>query len=389
MSTKSAAHESDSGTAGWAQALLVLDAKANVPNPLEQPSSAATIDTATPIEFERLQRGGVDAVVLAANVVRGPRTATGVSADRAVIEAKLAAIKDIARRKADRAAIALTAEDVRRNAASGKTAIILALTGAHALGGEITALEKLHADGVRVLGLVHTGNNAFVDSSRPYANEPTNEHGGLSALGRRAVEEANRLGLLIDVSQFTPAGVIQTVKQSRAPVVASHSAIRALVDNPRNLTDEELTAIASTGGAVGIVAFSLYLRNPTQAESEARQQVTERYGGLRNGYEGLSPEARQAYYRELAAVTSRATLDDYMAAIDYVVDLLGIDHVALSSDFNQGGGIDGWSDGSEAPNVTAALRRRGYSQSEVRKLWAENFLRVLHDAQALASSGPS
>lgn len=100
----------------------------------------------------------------------------------------------------------------------------------------------------------------------------------------------------------------------------------------------------------------------------------------------MSPEARQAYYRELAAVTSRATLDDYMEAIDYAVDLVGIEHVALSSDFNQGGGVQGWSDGSEAPNVTAALRGRGYSEAEVRKLWAENFLRVLHDAQALAGA---
>jgi membrane dipeptidase len=371
-------------SAGPTPTLLVLDAKANVPNPLEQTSHGASIDTATPIEFERLQRGGVGAVVLAANVVRGPRTPAGMAADRAVIEAKLTAIKDIARLKPERAAIALTAEDVRQLAASGRTAIMLALTGAHALGGEVAALEKLYRDGVRVLGLVHTGNNAFVDSSRPYANEPANEHGGLSAVGREAVEQANRLGMLIDVSQFTPAAVLQTVKQSRAPVVASHSAIRALVDHPRNLTDEELTAIADAGGVIGIVAFSLYLRNLTEAESNARQRVTERYGGLRNGYEGLSPEARVAYYRELMAVTSRATLDDYMTAIDYAVDLVGIDHVALSSDFNQGGGIDGWSDGSEASNVTAALRASGYSESEIGKLWSDNFLRVLRDAQAVA-----
>lgn len=367
--------------------LLVLDAKANVPNPLEQTSHGASIDTATAIDFERLQRGGVGAVVLAANVVRGPRTAAGMAADRTVIEAKLTAIKDIARLKPERAAIALTADDVRRVAASGRTAIMLALTGAHALGGEVAALEKLYLDGVRVLGLVHTGNNAFVDSSRPYANEPANEHGGLSALGRQAVAEANRLGMLIDVSQFTPAAVLQTVKQSSAPVVASHSGIRALVDHPRNLTDEELAAIADAGGVVGIVAFSLYLRNLTEAESNARQRVTERYGGLRNGYEGLSPEARVAYYRELTAVTSRATLDDYMTAIDYAVDSVGIDHVALSSDFNQGGGIDGWSDGSEASNVTAALRGRGYSESEIGRLWSDNFLRVLQDAQVLAGSG--
>ncbi len=383
-----AAHESIGHTPTAERSLLVLDAKANVPNPLEQAISGNTIDTGTPIEFARLRKGGVGAVVLAANVVRGPRTAAGVAADRAVITAKLAAIKDIARRKPDGATIALTVDDVRGIAASGRTAIVLALTGAHALGGDIAALAKLHREGVRVLGLVHTGNNAFVDSSRPYANEPANEHGGLSALGFLAVEEANRLGLLIDVSQFTPAAVMQTVKQSRSPVVASHSAIRALVDNPRNLTDEELTAIAGSGGVIGIVAFSLYLRNITQAELEARQQVTDRYGGLRNGYEGLSPEARQAYYRELAAVTSRATLDDYMAAIDYAVDLVGIDHIALSSDFNQGGGIDGWSDGSETPNVTAALRGRGYSEDEIRKLWADNFLRALQQAQALAASGP-
>lgn len=373
-------------SAGPTPTHLVLDAKANVPNPLELTSHGASIDTGTPIDFERLQRGGVGAVVLAANVVRGPRTAAGIAADRTVIEAKLTAIKDIARLKPQSAAIALTADDVQRVAASGRTAIILSLTGAHALGGDVAAIQKLYRDGVRVLGLVHTGNNAFVDSSRPYANEPANEHGGLSALGRQAVDEANRLGMLIDVSQFTPAAVLQTVKQSSAPVVASHSAIRALVDHPRNLTDEELTAIADAGGVIGIVAFSLYLRNLSEAESDARQRVTERYGGLRNGYEGLSPEARVAYYRELTAVTSRATLDDYMTAIEYAVDLVGIDHVALSSDFNQGGGIDGWSDGSQASSVTAALRGRGYSESEIGKLWSDNFLRVLRDAQALAGT---
>ena len=365
---------------------LVLDAHANVPNPLEQATRETTIDAGTPIELERLRRGGVGAVVLAANVVRGPRTPMGIAADRTIVEAKLAAIKDISRCNPQKAAIALSADDVERIAAGGRTALILALIGAHTLGVDISAIRRLHHEGLRVFGMVHTGNNAFVDSSRPYGNEPANEHGGLSDLGRQAVAEANRVGLLLDVSQFSTAAVLQTVKLSRAPVVASHSAVRALVDNPRNLTNEELAVIADAGGVVGIVAFSLYLKNLTPAELEARRQITDRYGGMRNGYEGLSIESRQAYYRELAAVTSRATLDDYIKVIDYAVDRIGIDHVALSSDFNQGGGIDGWADGSQAPNVTVALLKRGYTASEVHKLWGANFLRVLRAAQAMASA---
>jgi membrane dipeptidase len=363
---------------------LMLDAKANVPNPLEVPRTSSTIDKGTPVDLERLLKGQVRAIVLAANVVRGPRTPAGIAADRRGIEAKLTAIEEMALSHADKAALAMTPDDVRRIAASGRTAIILALTGAHALGEDIAGVEALHRRGVRVLGLVHTGNNAFVDSSRPYGNESADEHGGLSTLGQRAISEANRLGMLIDVSQYSTAAVFQATELSKAPVVASHSAVRALVDHPRNLLDQEIRAIAKTGGVVGIVAFSLYLRNLTQEEMTAREEITQRYGGLRNGYEGLSIDSRQAYYRELVSVTRRANLNDYLNAVDYVVNLVGIDHVALSSDFNQGGGIEGWSDASEAPNVTAALVKRGYTPAQICKLWGENFLRAWGEAQALA-----
>ena len=365
--------------------MLMLDAKANVPNPLEQTANGQTIDAGTLVDLERLKRGGVGAIVLTANVVRGPRTPAGVAADLQVIEAKLQAIKDIGKVKSARAQLAYSADDVERIAAAGRIAIIIGLTGAHALGTDPGAIDRVYRQGVRMLGLVHMGNNGFVDSSRPYANEPANEHGGLSPPGRLAVGEANRLGLLLDVSQFSTDAVMQTLSISRAPVIASHSAVRALVDNPRNLTDTEITAIAKAGGVIGIVAFSLYLRNPTQAELTARQEITERYGGMRNGYEGISVESRQAYYRELTAVTRRATLEDYLRAIDHVVNLAGIDHVALSSDFNQGGGIEGWSDGSEAPNLIAALRAHGYSESDVERICGGNFLHVWRTAQDMAS----
>ena len=365
--------------------MLILDAKANVPNPLEVTANGQTIDAGTPVDLERLGQGGVGAIVLTANVVRGPRTPAGVAVDLQVIEAKLQAIKEVASVRSAQAQLAYSADDVERIAAAGRIAIIMGLTGAHALGTDPRAIERVYREGVRMLGLVHMGNNDFVDSSRPYANEPANEHGGLSPLGRLAIGAANRLGLLIDVSQFSTDAVLQTLSISRAPVVASHSGVRALVDHPRNLTDIEITAIAKSGGVIGVVAFSLYLRNPTQAELAARQEITERYGGMRSGYEGVSVESRQAYYRELAAVTSRATLEDYMRAIDHVVGLVGVDHVALSSDFNQGGGIEGWSDGSEAPNLITALRARGYSESDVQRVCGGNFLRVWRTAQSMAS----
>lgn len=360
--------------------LFIIDGHADVPNPLVV-DTQGTIDEGTAIDVDLLRAGKVAAVILAANVVPGEGGA-GVASDLAIIDAKIGAIKQICATKPDKVALALSSDELVRIAGEGKTAIMIELLGTHALGTDLAAIERFYRDGVRVLGLAHLGNNAFADSSRPLFSQRSNQHGGLSPLGQAAVAQANDLGLLLDVSHLSSDALFQVLKASRVPVIASHSGVRALVDNPRNLSDEELTAIAQAGGVVGMVAFGPYLRNLSPDEVRARETITQAYGGLKEGYTGLTTEQRNAYYREILAVTQPATLEDLIRAVDHAVRLIGIDHVSLASDFNQGGGIEGWARADQAPQVSVALREHGYSEADIAKLWGANVLRVLRAAEA-------
>lgn len=364
--------------------VFIIDGHADVPNPLTA-TTLGTIDEGTAVDVDLLRAGGVAAVVLAANVVPGEGSAVEVS-DLAIIDAKIGAIKQMCAVNTGKVALALSSDELVRIVGGGRTAIMIELLGTHAIGADLHAIERYYREGVRVLGLAHVGNTAFADSSRPLSSQRPDEHGGLSLLGRAAVERANDLGLLLDVSHLSSAALFQVLERSRVPVIASHSGIRTLVDSPRNLSDAELRAIAQAGGVVGIVAFGPYLRNLSPDEVQAREVITQAYGGMKEGYAGLSTEQRKAYYQEIIAVTRPAGLGDFLRAIDYAVALIGIDHVSLASDFNQGGGIEGWARADQAPQVSVALREHGYCDVDIAKLWGANILRVLRAAEAGARS---
>lgn len=365
---------------------IVIDAHADVDNPLEHPATDHTIDAGSQVDLEKLRTGGVDVIFLSAHAPQGPRTPQGVVAARAIAEAKLAAIKDIAARHPREAEFAASAADIQRIVASGKVAIAAGILNATPLGGDPAVLKSFVDRGVTILGFNHAGNNDYADSDRPFAHDTPGENKGLSPLGRRTVAEANRLGVLLDVSQLSTAALLQVTALSKAPVIASHSGIHAKVDNTRNLTDAELDAVKNTGGAVCIVSYSAYLRNFTDAEKAPSKAIIDRYGGLKNGYEGMSPETKAAFYRDLREAIPRASMDDYLDSIDYAVKRLGIDHVCLSTDFNHGfNAVLGWTDESETPNVTAALVRRGYDEAAIDKLWGGNVLRILAQAEAAAT----
>ena len=188
---------------------------------------------------------------------------------------------------------------------------------------------------------------------------------------------------MIDVSQLTPKGLLQTVQLSKAPVVASHSAVKALVDSPRNLTDEELDAIKANRGVVQIVAFSYYLKAPPADLYARYKEILAKY---KKDTRDLTQEEDDELHREIyAAAPKTATVADLVNAIDYAVKRIGIDHVGISSDFNHGGGVIGWKDESEALNVTRELVRRGYTEEQIAKLWGRNFLRVFREAEAVAN----
>ena len=231
---------------------------------------------------------------------------------------------------------------------------------------------------------MHANHNDWADSSRPAANGPAAEHGGLSALGREGVRRLNDLGVAIDVSQLSAAALEQTLKLTRVLVLASHSGVRALLDVSRNLSDAELDMIKVNGGVVHIVAYNRYLANPP-ADFAAREAGIRARWGLKpgeNDRDRLNDEQVTRLHSEINALIPRANVSTLAEQVAYAARRIGVDHVGIASDFNHGGGIIGWMDSSEAPGVTAALLARGFSASDIGKIWSGNALRVLAAAEA-------
>jgi membrane dipeptidase len=249
---------------------------------------------------------------------------------------------------------------------------------------------------VRLFGFTHAGNNDFADSSRP-SGEPAEEHHGLSPLGLLAVDRLNRLGIIIDISQLTPAGVRQVLAHSKAPVIASHSNVRALVDNARNLSDAELDAIKAHDGLVDVTAFNAYLKPLPPDFAERLKAVRDQFGltaatktgtsAIEEGVTALVADKSPAYLTQARALIPRASVTEYVDHIDYLVKRIGIDHVGIGTDFNHGAGIDGFDDESQAPNVTRELVRRGYTEEQIAKIWGGNFLRVFRAVEHVAQKG--
>jgi membrane dipeptidase len=344
-------------------------------------------------DLDELRRGGIDAIAFAIAVGPGPRTPEGVTAARAEADAKLAVIRGLIKSHSADVALALSAEDVRRIHRQGKIAVIESFLNARSLGRDLGGIDEFYRAGVRLFGFVHAGNNDFADSSRP-TGEPAQEFHGLSPLGKEAVAKLNRLGIIIDVSQLTPEGLLETLELSKAPVIASHSAVRALVDNTRNLSDRELDALKVNGGVVQVTAFNAYLVPAPADFREKVRALRAQYGlspdypdrpiGYTEGYQSLTPDRQHAFTAAVSALYPRASIKQYVDHIDYIVKRIGIDHVGIGTDFNHGAGIVGFEDESDAPNVTRELLRRGYTEAQIAKVWGGNFLRVFGQVEAVS-----
>ncbi|UAL11750.1 dipeptidase [Caulobacter segnis] len=370
---------------------LVLDSHADIPADFGQGAHDAANDGDTQVDLPKLERGQVDAAVLAVFTPQGPRTPEGYAKARAETDAKLAAIKAVAQRYPDRAQLALSAADVEAAAKAGRRALIVGFLNAYPFGPSLDPIDQYYAAGVRTFGFVHAGNNDYADSSRP-SGQPKVEWNGLSPLGKAAVPKLNRLGVIIDVSQLTPDGVSQVLALSKAPVIASHSGVKGVIDAPRNLSDAELDAIKAKDGVVQIVAFSSYLVKPGPDYVAAVAAVRQRYGlpaafvRAADGTETLPEDKRKPYHDESVALYPKASVKDLVDSIDYAVKRIGVDHVGIASDFNHGGGVVGWSNEGEAANVTAELVRRGYSEADIDKLWGGNFLRVFRQVETVGAA---
>ena len=324
-----------------------------------------------------------------------------VDAARNEQEARYKILTGMVRDFPNQVAIAYTPDDFRRLHGEGKFAVFLSMLNAYPLGTDLDQLDHWTARGMRMFGFSYVGNNAWSDSSRPlpFFNDTPDALDGLSELGKQAVHRLNDLGVIIDVSQMSTKALEQVSQLSRAPFVASHSAPRALVDIPRNLSDKEMQLIKDSGGVVQVVGFGAYIRPLSQPTRDKLNALRARFDlqpltglemALMPGDPIITvwpPQRFGEYASALYGILEeepKATLKDFGDAIDYTVKKVGIDHVGISSDFNDGGGLDGWKDVSEGRNITAELLQRGYSEADIAKLWGGNFLRVWDQVQKSA-----
>jgi microsomal dipeptidase-like Zn-dependent dipeptidase len=340
------------------------------------------------VDLPKMVAGGLDMVFPAVYVGQGPRTDEGHAAVRDAAMQKFVAIHRVAEEMCpEMVEIAYRADDVERILAEGKSVYGIGIENGYAVGHDLSLVETYYDLGTRYITLTHSGHNDIGDSSTPRSG-PAEEFGGLSEFGEDVVREMNRLGIMIDVSHVSDGTMEDVFALSQAPIIASHSGARALADVPRNLNDDLLRSLKENGGVIQIVALGSYLQVDPPDKVEAVAALREEMGLVdRAAFRTMTEEAMaqyQARMEELDAQWPRADVSTFVDHIDYVKDLIGIDHVGIGTDFDGGGGIPGFNDASESMNVTIELVRRGYTDEEIEKIWGENLLRVWREVEAVA-----
>ena len=300
------------------------------------------------VTLDSMRSGGLDAAFFIVYVGQQERNEENYRNARADAVAKFDAIHRMTDYMySDRIGLADTAAEARTLFAEGKLVALIGIENGFVIGKDLSLLEDFRNRGARYMTLVHNGHNDIGDSAqpRPQFGDMETEHGGLSDFGFDVVDELNRQGILVDISHVSRQTMLDATRHSKAPVIASHSSVTAIADHPRNMNDEQLLALKDNGGVVQIVAFNPYVRE----------------GG-------------------------DANVEMFVNHIDYAVNLIGVEHVGISSDFGGGGGIAGWNNANETFNVTLELVRRGYSEADIRQLWGANVLRILEAAEQVADS---
>ena len=326
--------------------LLTLDTHIDIPWPTGPDPFQ---DGPRRVDLRKMQRGGLSAGCFAAYVPQAARTPDTDAAAFERVIGMLHAIRSMGRSENGvTARLATTADEIAAAKRAGALAIVPAVENGFAMGNDLARLARFRALGARYMTVTHNGHNALGDSSNPRTDlgDSLAEHGGLSPLGRAAIAELNRLGMLVDVAHVSRDTMLQAADLSRTPIVSTHSCVRALCDHPRNMDDAQLDALRDVGGVIQITAVAAFLK----------------------------PEGKP----------DGVSVADFADHIDYAVQRIGIEHVGISSDFDGGGGFSGWHNASESANITAELLRRGYDRQEIAALWGGNFLRALRIAEERA-----
>jgi len=337
------------------------------------------------VDFPKMNEGGLHAEFFAVFTGQGPRNdSTYNIVHRKALEI-FNAIHLNVEKNSSMAEIATTPDDAYRLKQAGKIAAFIGVENGYPIGKDLNRIKQYFDLGARYITLAHTKNNDICDSS----NDPAGaENDGLSPFGKQVVNEMNRLGMMVDISHISDKSFFDVLKVTKAPVIASHSSCRALCGSPRNLSDEMLLALKENEGVIQICILGNYLKTPEpNPELDSKlKELRERYGD----YNALPDSTKKLVRKEYKAIRKTyekpATVKDVVDHIDHVVQVIGVDHVGIGTDFDGGGGVDGCSDASEMKNITIELLRRGYSKSDITKIWGGNVMRVLQKVEDIAKN---
>jgi len=338
----------------------------------------------TKVDYPRMKEGGLDASFFAVFLGQGKRDA---ESNKKVKEKALTifeAIHKSVKENPDLVELATNYDDAHRIEKLGKRAIYIGIENGYPIGMDIKNIEEFYKLGARYITLCHSSNNDICDSS---TDEDGAEHDGVSKFGKEVVKEMNRLGIMVDISHVSDKSFYDAVKLSKTPVIASHSSARAICDHPRNMTDDMLKTLAENGGVAQLCVLNSYIKTPPEnPEREAAlDALRKKYNNFKDLTDEESANATKDWHKFQKDFPEKlATVADAVDHIDHMVKVAGIDHVGIGTDFDGGGGIDGFFDISEAGNLTYELVKRGYSKKDIGKIWGGNFLRVFKQVQEYA-----
>ena len=315
--------------------ILTLDSHCDTPMFFDQDIRFNQRDPKILVDLHKMTEGHLDASIMVAYLPQGERDDESLRNVTAKTNQLLDGIEHLVVSNSKHIGLARTPDELYQLKAEGKKAIMMGIENGYAIGRDLSLLGHFRRRGIVYMTLCHNGDNDICDSARGKG-----EHGGLSPFGREVVREMNRLGIMVDLSHAAESSFWDALQLSSVPIVCSHSNCRSLCDHPRNLTDEQMRALAERGGVMQVTLYEGFLRRDGQA-----------------------------------------TILDAVRHINHAVEVMGIEHVGIGTDFDGDGGVPGVASASELINLTRLLRQVGYNEQQLRMLWGENFLRVMREVQ--------
>ena len=374
------------------QSMLVMDTHLDTPayfhnNEYDFSVRQTFEEDGTHVDLPRMKEGGLDGGFWVIFTAQGPLDEASYDAARNAAMLRQMSIRELAAKYGDEVELAFKADDAKRIADDGKRVVYQSMENAYPLGTDISLLETFYIGGLRMVAPVHFRDNQFADSATDVSEA---SFGGLSPLGEDLIRKANELGMVLDGSHAADETVYDMIELSTTPIILSHTGVDGVYDHFRNIPDELLTAVADDGGVIQINAYGGYLEalEPTAERQDAMAALEEQFGGSYYDLDDATREEYSAARDEIDAQypAPRSSFEKFMEHLLYALDVVGPDHVGMGADWDGGGGVEGMSDITFLPKVTAALLEAGYSEAEIEQFWSGNMLRLLRQAEEARTS---